>query len=103
MQWLEDSSGKIASLGVFDDKFPNHVLVNEYIPGQGILVGHAYISTYTYSNSVVFCEKAVPIFTEILIPTHSLMRMDHSTIPQLLLSVSDHTLCWTSTNLSQTQ
>lgn len=36
-QWLEVYSKKIASLGVFDDKVPNHVLVNEYLPGQGIM------------------------------------------------------------------
>ena len=29
---------KIGDLGVFDGKMPNHVLVNEYHPGQGILV-----------------------------------------------------------------
>ena len=30
---------KISSLdGVFEDKKPNHVLVNEYTPGQGIMV-----------------------------------------------------------------
>lgn len=38
MQWLRDYGSKIASLGVFDGKVPNHVLVNEYTPGQGIMV-----------------------------------------------------------------
>ncbi|XP_064403385.1 alpha-ketoglutarate-dependent dioxygenase alkB homolog 6-like [Halichondria panicea] len=36
-QWLEDRGRRIASLGVFEDKVPNHVLVNEYTPGQGIM------------------------------------------------------------------
>ena len=31
-------SAKIASLGVFGDNIPNHVLVNEYTPRQGIMV-----------------------------------------------------------------
>ncbi|XP_064600188.1 alpha-ketoglutarate-dependent dioxygenase alkB homolog 6-like [Liolophura sinensis] len=36
-QWLSVYAQKIASLRVFDDKVPNHVLVNEYKPGQGIM------------------------------------------------------------------
>ncbi|XP_054928462.2 alpha-ketoglutarate-dependent dioxygenase alkB homolog 6 isoform X2 [Dermacentor andersoni] len=35
--WLKDISAKVASLGVFGEKLPNHVLVNEYKPGEGIL------------------------------------------------------------------
>lgn len=30
-------SAKVASLGVFGERLPNHVLVNEYKPGEGIL------------------------------------------------------------------
>ena len=37
-QWLEIYAKKIAELGVFEDRVPNHVLVNEYQPGQGIMV-----------------------------------------------------------------
>jgi len=29
---------KIGSLGIFGEKLPNHVLVNEYGAGQGIMV-----------------------------------------------------------------
>lgn len=29
---------KVAALGFFEDKLPNHVLVNEYLAGQGIMV-----------------------------------------------------------------
>lgn len=37
-QWLRDVSAKVASLGVFGgERLPNHVLVNEYKPGEGIL------------------------------------------------------------------
>ena len=38
LQWLEDISGRIADLGVFESHSPNHVLVNKYLPGQGIMV-----------------------------------------------------------------
>lgn len=36
-KWLQTCSEKIAALGVFEDKVPNHVLVNEYLSGQGIM------------------------------------------------------------------
>ena len=39
-QWLQKCVDKVASLGIFDDHHvPNHVLINEYQPGQGIMVG----------------------------------------------------------------
>ncbi|XP_790566.4 alpha-ketoglutarate-dependent dioxygenase alkB homolog 6 [Strongylocentrotus purpuratus] len=36
-KWLDVYAKKIARLGVFGDHIPNHVLVNEYQPGQGIM------------------------------------------------------------------
>lgn len=36
--WLNDCCKKIFSLGVFADKMPNHILVNEYLAGQGYLL-----------------------------------------------------------------
>lgn len=35
--WLQHHMDHIADLGAFGDKRPNHVLVNEYLPGQGIM------------------------------------------------------------------
>lgn len=35
--WLQQHMDNIADLGAFGDKRPNHVLVNEYLPGQGIM------------------------------------------------------------------
>lgn len=37
-QWLKVYMEKVAALGFFGDKLPNHVLVNEYLAGQGIMV-----------------------------------------------------------------
>jgi len=37
-QWLETYVNKVGALQVFDGIKPNHVLVNEYKPGQGIMV-----------------------------------------------------------------
>ncbi|CAN8000644.1 unnamed protein product [Ixodes hexagonus] len=35
--WLVDISSKVADLDMFGGRKPNHVLVNEYKPGEGIL------------------------------------------------------------------
>ncbi|KAH9519443.1 Alpha-ketoglutarate-dependent dioxygenase alkB 6 [Bulinus truncatus] len=35
--WLQLYADKIGNLGIFEDKKPNHVLVNEYLSGQGIM------------------------------------------------------------------
>lgn len=37
-QWLSSLTQRLADLRVFGDNAPNHVLVNEYTPGQGIMV-----------------------------------------------------------------
>ena len=38
IQWLQTCIDKVAVLDVFTDKAPNHVLINEYKPNEGILV-----------------------------------------------------------------
>jgi hypothetical protein len=47
---------KISKLGLFGDKVPNHVLINEYLAGQGIMVcikaGRWLISTKLVSCSI---------------------------------------------------
>lgn len=35
--WLQQHMDRIAELGAFKEKRPNHVLVNEYLAGQGIM------------------------------------------------------------------
>lgn len=35
--WLRQYMDKVSHLKLFDDKKPNQVLVNEYLPGQGIM------------------------------------------------------------------
>lgn len=43
-QWLRIYIDKITSLNVFErDKPPNHVLINEYLPAQGIMVCRNYM------------------------------------------------------------
>lgn len=38
LQWLSGYADNLGTLSVFEGKVPNHVLVNEYEPGQGIMV-----------------------------------------------------------------
>nr|CAD7265590.1 unnamed protein product [Timema shepardi] len=38
--WLLTYTRRIETLGLFEGKSPNHVLINEYLPGQGILNGY---------------------------------------------------------------
>lgn len=37
-QWLDMHFQRLKELDIFDGKSPNHALVNEYLPGQGIMV-----------------------------------------------------------------
>ncbi|ODM93525.1 Alpha-ketoglutarate-dependent dioxygenase alkB 6 [Orchesella cincta] len=51
--WLQSTVAKISDLGVFGDKKANHVLVNEYLSGQGImphLDGPLFYPTITTVN-----------------------------------------------------
>ncbi|XP_067413417.1 alpha-ketoglutarate-dependent dioxygenase alkB homolog 6 [Emydura macquarii macquarii] len=48
--WLQSYAEKISFLGAFGGKLANHVLVNEYLPGQGIMPhedGPLYFPTVT--------------------------------------------------------
>ncbi|GAA5863352.1 hypothetical protein JCM8547_006956 [Rhodosporidiobolus lusitaniae] len=74
-QW-PDVLGRIAETGVYDDRTggkgkgkergPNHVLVNEYLPGQGILPhtdGPAYLpctTTLSLGSHTVLCLRSKP-------------------------------------------
>nr|XP_056703430.1 alpha-ketoglutarate-dependent dioxygenase alkB homolog 6 [Euleptes europaea] len=51
--WLQTYTDKVSSLGVFGGKLANHVLVNEYRPGEGIMPhedGPLYFPTVTTIN-----------------------------------------------------
>ncbi|XP_025026925.1 alpha-ketoglutarate-dependent dioxygenase alkB homolog 6 isoform X3 [Python bivittatus] len=51
--WLQGYVDKVSSLGIFGGKLANHVLVNEYQPGEGIMPhedGPLYFPTVTTIN-----------------------------------------------------
>lgn len=48
LQWLQNIVSKVADVGVFGEKEPNHVLVNEYLSGQGIMVKYRVLLLVNY-------------------------------------------------------
>ncbi|XP_034253922.1 alpha-ketoglutarate-dependent dioxygenase alkB homolog 6 [Thrips palmi] len=58
-EWLMHYVQKVSSLDLFGDKKPNHVLVNEYLPGQGIMphtdgpLFHPVITTISLGSHTV--------------------------------------------------
>ncbi|KAG1683251.1 Alpha-ketoglutarate-dependent dioxygenase alkB 6 [Nymphon striatum] len=52
-QWIDPYCDRICKTGVFEGKSPNHILINEYLPGQGIMPhedGPLYNPTITTIN-----------------------------------------------------
>ncbi|TRZ01478.1 hypothetical protein DNTS_031892, partial [Danionella cerebrum] len=43
--WLSKFTEKVSALGAFAEKTANHVLVNEYKPGEGIMVANLSMTT----------------------------------------------------------
>ncbi|KAK9880246.1 hypothetical protein WA026_010122 [Henosepilachna vigintioctopunctata] len=60
-QWLQKYMDRITGLYVFGEKKPNHVLVNEYLPGQGIM---------PHTDGPLF----YPTITTISCGSHTLLR-----------------------------
>ncbi|XP_043250772.1 alpha-ketoglutarate-dependent dioxygenase alkB homolog 6 [Colletes gigas] len=78
--WLQKYVDKVSSCGVFEnDKLPNHVLINEYLPGQGIMA---------HSDGPLFH----PIVTTISCGSHTLLdfykRLDTAQLQQPNLEFS---------------
>lgn len=59
-KWLDDVCLKVKVLGVFGDCTPNHVLVNEYMPGQGI---------FPHTDGPLY----FPVVTTISLGSHTLL------------------------------
>lgn len=54
-QWLQKYVDKISKLNVFEEsKQPNHVLINEYLSGQGIMVSNECRKLKDYVNVVKY-------------------------------------------------
>lgn len=58
---------RITDLGAFGDKMPNHVLVNEYLAGQGIMVS----SLFSYMEKNNHHQYLISLFSNIIFVFHS--------------------------------
>ncbi len=50
-EWLNIYCEQISRLGVFETCKPNHILINEYLPGQGLLSNSRKLSIFKISKS----------------------------------------------------
>ncbi|XP_043223344.1 alpha-ketoglutarate-dependent dioxygenase alkB homolog 6-like isoform X2 [Amphibalanus amphitrite] len=60
--WLQAPMERIAALGCFGELRPNHVLVNEYLPGQGIM---------PHTDGPLFA----PVITTVTLGSHALLDL----------------------------
>ena len=65
-QWLDQICARVSDLGAFGDKRANHVLVNEYQPGQGIMVSVASnanrINYFSYYGTNIFASHSTKLY-----------------------------------------
>ncbi|XP_070576461.1 alpha-ketoglutarate-dependent dioxygenase alkB homolog 6-like isoform X2 [Ptychodera flava] len=69
-KWLELYTEKVSALGVFQDKKPNHVLVNEYESGQGIM---------PHEDGPLF----YPVISTISLGSHAILNYYHHPTSQV--------------------
>ncbi|XP_071832863.1 alpha-ketoglutarate-dependent dioxygenase alkB homolog 6-like isoform X2 [Apostichopus japonicus] len=70
--WLDVYAKKIAKYGLFEEHVPNHVLVNEYKPGQGIM---------PHEDGPLF----YPVVTTINLGSHSVLQFSHHSVKQQMV------------------
>ena len=63
--WLSEQISAVAGTGLFRDKIPNHVLINEYTPGQGIM---PHLDGPLYHPVVVNISLCAPILMDFYEP-----------------------------------
>ena len=63
-QWLDQICARVSDLGAFGDKRANHVLVNEYQPGQGIMVSVVSnrINYFSYYGTRIFVSHSTKYY-----------------------------------------
>lgn len=82
--WLESLAEQLVAAGVFPpDRKPNHALINEYLPGQGILPhtdGGAYwpvVATISLGSPALMHYQQIgastPLEAEVILPPRSLV------------------------------
>ncbi|KAI0227891.1 Fe2OG dioxygenase domain-containing protein [Lamellibrachia satsuma] len=81
-EWLEQICGRVSDLGAFGDKRANHVLVNEYQPGQGIM---------PHEDGPLY----YPTVSNLTIGSHSVLKFyhpvaDEKSSPCIIQAVGNH-------------
>lgn len=98
-EWLQKYVDKVTVLDIFDGNKPNHVLVNEYLPGQGIMAhtdGPLFYPTVTTiscgSHTLLeFFENNVSRakICDVLLERRSLIVLQHDMYTKYLHSIND--------------
>lgn len=108
--WLQSYVDKVNNLGIFESQNANHVLVNEYLPGQGILphtdgpLFYPIISTISCGTHTVLefrkrettGEPAGEVLFKILLEPRSLLILKDSLYSDYMHAISEineDTLC----------
>jgi len=81
-EWLQGPMDRIHALGVFGELRPNHVLVNEYLPGQGIL---PHTDGPLFSPVITTVSLGSPTLLDLYTPRSD--QQEESSPPRLLGSV----------------
>lgn len=89
--WLDKYLERIHNLNLMDGKRPNHILINEYLPGQGIMphldgdLFHSTITTISVGSHIILNffkpttdnDKTIePVFSFLLEPRSLLVLQD---------------------------
>ncbi|EDW11052.1 hypothetical protein AWZ03_006904 [Drosophila navojoa] len=110
-EWLQSYVDKVNNLGIFESQKANHVLVNEYLPGQGILphtdgpLFYPIISTiscgahtvleFTKRETTGEANDGVVVFKLLLEPRSLLILKDtlYSDYMHAISEINEDTLC----------
>lgn len=95
--WLWDYMNKVSNLKIYGNKIANHVLVNEYLPGQGImphLDGNLFyptIATISCGSYTIleFCETNRTKLCNLLLERRSLVVIQDDMYNKYLHSISE--------------
>ncbi|ALC38614.1 CG6144 [Drosophila busckii] len=117
-EWLQNYVDKVNNLGVFESQKANHVLVNEYLPGQGILphtdgpMFYPIISTISCGAHTVLeltkrgsnGESTGDVMFKLLLEPRSLLILKetlYSDYLHAISEISEDTLCDRICNFNQ--
>lgn len=95
--WLQTFTDRVSQLKIFGDKTANHVLINEYLPGQGIMphfdgpLFYPTISTISCGSHTVleFCDADRQIKCKLLLEPCSVVILKDDMYTTYLHSIKE--------------